>query len=365
MKAWGIVMKSKILCCVLLAVTVSTGGGLAQSGNADNSRGSLPDGESDRGVAPPPLAESGGMIPLLKIDPETMRSLPLGDPAELERGFGTVSRSADGSETRSGPSPAVLDAIKRAGDPAPNAAPARDEDPLFPDESSRAIVGEDSRIRVIESTTYPFRTFGLLWTERGGCSSSLVGPRTVITAAHCVYSHTDGWVKETLFFAGANGEDNIPYEGYEAEDITIMQGFIDSWNGDYGAVLPWDLAVVTLKEAAGDRLGTLGIRTNEGEDFHAYNVGYPADKPYTTMWADRCDVSGQEASGTQYIHRCDTKPGSSGSPMYSFVRSGVDGNRYVEGVNVAEVDTGDTATNYNIGILITGPYHEWIRALRK
>lgn len=344
---------------------------LAQSSEGEAYRGSLADGEFDRDLTAPELPNpDAGMIPLLKVDPETMRGLP-GDPAELERGFGIVSRHRDGTVTEIPPSKDVIDALRQGGlekKPEPNDAAAPDSgDPLFEDQAQdRAIVGEDGRIWVRDSATYPYRTVGLLATENGTCSSTLVGPLTVVTAAHCVYNHEkDGWVKETTFYPGANGEGNFPYRGYEYEETSIMKGFIDNYSGSYGSVIPWDLAVVTLKEPAGDQVGWLGYRQNDGWDFRAYNLGYPADKPFATMWRDICEVSGEEAIGTEYIHRCDTKPGSSGSSMYSYHRKDGKALRYVEGINVAEVDYEDTAQNYNIGVLFVGAYFNWIQSLKK
>lgn len=362
-------MKDLKLGGVLLATMLAAASAVwGQSAEREAFRGTLPDGEVDRSLEPPSeLPEDSRMIALPKLEPETVRSLPFGNPAELERGFGTVTRRSDGEVVREGPASEVLDALRRKNDDvSPNARPRSEQDPLFSnDEEARAIVGDDNRIRVQDSTSYPFRVFGLLRTERGSCSATLVGPYTVVTAAHCVYDHENGgWVNETTFYPGANGKGNYPYRGYDYKETTILRGFIDNWRDNYGSVVPWDLAVISLRDGAGDRLGWLGYSANSGGDFRAYNVGYPGDKPFATMWRDKCDVSSLEVSGTEYVHRCDTKPGSSGSSMYRYVKNGSDEVRHVEGINVAEVETGNRDTNYNVGVLFTGPYFDWINSLR-
>lgn len=352
----------------LLAITITlTSTSWGQSSNDGAFRGNQPDGEVDRDVKiPENLAANPGMIPLLKLDPGTLRNLPLGDPAELEKSFGTVTRNSEGEISRSGPSADVLDSLRRAADDVKaNSSATADEDPLFAnDETSRAIVGADNRIRVRDNSSYPFRAFGLLRTENGSCSATVIGPYTVITAAHCVYSHENGWANETVFYPGANGQGNFPYRGYRYRETTILSGYINNYEGYYGSVVPWDLAVINTWEAVGDNVGWIGYSTNYGSDFRAYNVGYPGDKPYATMWRDRCNVSNIETDTPRFVHYCDTKPGSSGSSMYSYRKKGSKGLRYVEGINVGEVETGDRNANYNVSVRLTGAYFDWIKSLR-
>lgn len=348
---------------VLFATALVTANAVwAQATGGESFRGSLPEGEVDRSLVPPTFPGETRAIPTPKLDPESTRSLPFSDPGALERGFGTVTRGADGEVTREVAAPEVLDALRKKADINENSMPKAEDDPLFAaDEEQRAIVGEDNRIRVPNTTIYPYRAVGLLLTERGSCSATLIGPRTLVTAAHCVYSHEKGgWANETVFYPGANGEGNFPYRGYDYQESTIPQGYIDNWQGFYGSVVPWDIAVITLQEAAGDDVGWLGFSENNGRDFGAYNIGYPGDKPFGSQWRDKCDVSSFEIAGTEYIHRCDTKPGSSGSSMYRYVKNGSQEERYVEGINVAEVETGNRSTNYNIGVLFTTGYFDFI-----
>ncbi len=336
-------------------------------------RGSAPDGSYDLDVAGPP-PESHRMVPPIAIDGDEgvrQRALDILDIDELVNGFGVFSRRADGGDEQSDAPPEVERMLRERfrESPAPNSDQGNllEFDPLAPED--KAIIGEDNRIRVRDNTTFPFRAFGLLSMKYGSsgssCSGTLIGPRTVITAAHCVYDHDypDKWADSIVFYPGANGQGNFPYRGYDYDTVTILRGFISNYKGYYGSVLDFDLAVIDLREAAGERVGWLGYGPLRGTGFFAYNVGYPGDKSYGTMWRDSCEVPFADILLRQYIHRCDTWAGSSGSSMYRFQENPE--NRIVHGINVAEVDFGDRNRNYNIGVPLNDEYFQWVHSLRR
>ncbi len=158
---------------------------------------------------------------------ETMRGLPLVDSADLDdfveaertrrtltadelaEKFGTVSRNRDGDIT-----------TELAGDGFFNA-----EIPDLPDLEQRAAQGQAEALGLIEDltprsftpmnarrisdgTVWPYRAIGLIAAlDRfdnivGSCSAALIGPRTVLSAAHCFYDHDEGWIDDVLFVPG-------------------------------------------------------------------------------------------------------------------------------------------------------------------
>jgi V8-like Glu-specific endopeptidase len=184
----------------------------------------------------------------------------------------------------------------------------------------------------------------------------------VITAAHCVYDHeAGGWASNVWFFPGATSTSNLPFGSYQWADANILRGYIDNYQGEYGSVLPWDLAVITLQPGqdganAGDTLGWMGFMVDEATEFPAEILGYPGDKPEGTMWQSTCDIPSDYFYDVYLVHPCDTFAGSSGSAIFQL---GADNLPYVRAVNVAE----DEVINY--GVRLTPAYYDFVNSLWK
>jgi V8-like Glu-specific endopeptidase len=322
--------------------------------------------ESNRGVAgaEAPRAAPGGPEfsrdaspinpPRLK-DSEVSRAAPAGDPEEMIRGLGTGARSKSGEETRSPASEDVMRALKGA---------MSDKASKGDGEAARQVIGPDDRVQITSTKDYPFRVFGLLQSESasggfGTCSATLIGPRTILTAAHCLYNHDEGgWNVDFLFAPGLNGFDDAPFGVAGWENAYILEGYISNYQGYYGSVVDWDLGVVILDRPIGDQLGWLGFghEPNLG-NFAADIIGYPGDKPGGTMWQANCDIHPENVGEITFIYDCDTYPGSSGSSVFRYFQA--DQNRIIYGVNVAETET------FNIAVRLNEAYYNWILGLRQ
>lgn len=189
--------------------------------------------------------------------------------------------------------------------------------------TGESVIGADGRIKVNATTTYPNRAIAYLlvtWANnaQGSCTGWFIGPRTVVTAGHCVYN-TDagaahGWAKSIKVYAGRNGA-SIPYGSTTGHRFFSVTGWTGSGNTKY------DYGAIQTNAPTGDTVGWFGWRSQSSNSFPGtYTVrGYPGDKPSATMWTMSGTVTGVSANRLWYS--IDTYGGQSGSPFYALYNS--------------------------------------------
>lgn len=307
--------------------------------------------------------------PVIKADRSASRDLQL-DEAASEKAFTLVGRKNDGTTTRMAPGENVIRAIKgeRAGTGKRSKLdPATTVDPDYAsDESSRAIVGSDNRVPVKNTKVHPYPTIGYLeMTNAKGeiwsCSAAAIGPKAIITAGHCLYNHAEegGWRDKFTFWPAINGEDNVPFGGWEYDTAYVFEGFITEYKDSYDQVWPYDIGLVTFKDPIGDTIGWLGQATDDisGGDFQGNLVGYHDDKPAFTMWKSTCNVIAENIAETDFNHDCDFASGASGAPIY--VYDAARKSRDLVGVNIGE--SGDM----NWALRLYPAVSEWIASINQ
>lgn len=195
------------------------------------------------------------------------------------------------------------------------------------------IIGDESRIR-FSSNAYPWTAYGLVSVEkepRWSCSGTLVGPRHVLTNAHCVDK-----THPISFYPSYNNGDYLDREPYKTNVIQIYTGTTPPDISSGSAYFPADFslyddwAILILDEPVGNKFGWIEVTPWSDSYLQSatvHNFGYPAagdinENGRYPMLQEKCFI--QTAIPEYLQHDCDTNSGSSGSSLVTQIN-----NKYV------------------------------------
>jgi V8-like Glu-specific endopeptidase len=207
--------------------------------------------------------------------------------------------------------------------------------------------GNDTRILRTLTTAWPWRTisqFSYSNPDDSRCTGTLIGPRHLVTAAHCINKQgTNQWYTVRVT-PGKNGVDNEPYgnsvislspaPGTEAWYFTPWQ-----WRDPNLTHWQWDWGLIVIPDRLGDLTGWMGYAALSGNYLKTvsnYNRGYPLcgtdNQPIngvgcqdSRLYGDikNCGIGSFYNPGADGWNRrisvsCDMSGGHSGSAVYNY-----------------------------------------------
>jgi glutamyl endopeptidase len=186
-----------------------------------------------------------------------------------------------------------------------------------------SVIGVDDRVRILDTDLPPWRMICALRmrgpTGAGAIGTGwFIGPRTVLTAGHCVFSNQffGGWASSVEVIPGLLGTgsdpDARPYGSATSEQLSSVDRWTETEDADF------DIGCIHLQEPLGDQVGWFGLAAMDPEELVGFLVnvsGYPADRGGgNEQYHARNRVL--RVTGRRLFYEVDTFGGQSGAPVW-------------------------------------------------
>ena len=311
----------------------------------------MPATDPDSPVTNEPLSAAEALpmqqAPTEGPDPGTQTPNP--DGSEGVAGYERASMEAMAAPDAEIVFPKSIDNLRDIGEATFGAPP-----PPPPEGVMEAIIGTDDRVKIANTTIYPYRAIASLLIVAADNSAWVgtgwfISPKTLITAGHCVYIRNsgvpgrDGWVKSIKVIPGRNGATATFGSAVSNNFKSVNAWTVDgNPNHDYGAII--------LNTPLGSSVGTFGFGVYTDAELMATiaNVsGYPGDKRGAdagTQWFHARKVT--SVNPLKVFYDADTMGGQSGAPVWRIVN----GQRFAIAVHAYGGATANSGTRITAAV---------------
>lgn len=186
-----------------------------------------------------------------------------------------------------------------------------------------SILGDvDRRQQILETEASPWRMIcSLDILSQSGFpyvgTGWFVGPRTIITAGHCVYDPVElgGWAAQITVIPGLDGDEPEPFGRAVSTNFSTTDRWLEARDPDF------DYAAIHLDEDLGATVGHFGVGVLTDADLNnrLVNVsGYPVwpgEGQLQYFHANRIKA----LTARRLFYDVDTYGGQSGSPVWAYL----------------------------------------------